>query len=115
MNDELQILIKGLFVLSSTVPEPFLYLDIINFSLSKKVVIGWWASEQCADDIIQHNNKSRLQLIYTSFPPSPLYVIADALLDRPDVAGPGAPGDRLPLHPLLLLQLHHAQAETGAR
>ena len=97
-------------------PQQFLnlfFIWIINFSLSKKVVIGWWASEQCVDDIIQHNNKSRLELFEEIFT-LVFLVLADALLDRPDVAGPGAPGDRLPLHPLLLLQLHHAQAEAGA-
>ena len=82
------------------------------------VGIGWWASEQYVDDIIQHNNKSKAEIFtLDSFPIqlNVIHYISDALLNRPNVAGPGAPGDRLPLHPLLLLQLHHAQAEAEAR
>ena len=84
--------------------------------ISKMVGIGWWASEQCVDDIIQHNNKSKAEIFSLDSFPIPLcHYISAALLNRPNVAGPGAPGDRLPLHPLLLLQLHHAQAEAEAR
>ena len=80
------------------------------------VGIGWWASEQCVDDIIQHNNKSKAEIFTPdSFPIQLCHYISAPLLNRPNVAGPGAPGDRLPLHPLLLLQLHHAQAEAEAR
>ena len=28
------------------------------------VVIGLWASEQCVDDIIQHNNKSKAEIVF---------------------------------------------------